>query len=138
MGQEQTDIRLRKRQTTSMGTLWIKDTFQRFSMVTDHSVESAAYIEYRKTFGQRSPPGGRRGSLSKPYLLCTWLYFKQNVPYVVLKPFINLLDLQLPRLRLNDWETIKISSAIPSLELLYIITVLTRLRKTKTTSSAPE
>lgn len=27
-------------------------------MVTDHSVESVAYSEYRKTFGQRSSPGG--------------------------------------------------------------------------------
>ena len=38
-------------------------------------------------------------------------YFKQNVCYVVFKPFINLC-LQLPRLRFKDWETIKTSSLI--------------------------
>lgn len=30
MGQEQTDIRLCKRQTTSVGTLWLNDTFHWF------------------------------------------------------------------------------------------------------------
>ena len=42
MGQEQTDIRLRKRQTTSVGTLWLNDTFHWFQWL--QTIQSSPWL----------------------------------------------------------------------------------------------
>lgn len=100
------------------------NTVDWFSVVTDHYVDGPRLSEYRKTFGQRSSLGGiiRKATRLSPswrikHTYYVHGYYKQNVCYVVFKPFINLC-LQLPRLRFKDWETIKTSSLIRYYRLL--------------------
>lgn len=73
-----------------------------------HSVDGPRLSEYRETFGQPLVESSERRLCPNWRIKDTYYvhgYFKQNVRYAVLKPFINLY-LQLPRLRFNDWETI--------------------------------